>query len=146
MARVTVEDCVTKVPNRFELVLVAAQRARDISSGSTLTIDRDNDKNPVVALREIADSTVEVDVLQGALITGLQKQPEIDEPEEDRELTLAEQTWPRGAGERAIDDEIADDMILGEDDGEAETDVQEPADDELADETVIPATGFEDEV
>ncbi len=149
MARVTVEDCVTKVPNRFELVLVAAQRARDISSGSTLTIDRDNDKNPVVALREIADSTVEVDVLQNALVTGLQKQPEIDEPEEDRELILAEQTWPRGAGEQAIDEEVADDMILGEEEGEAdaEAEAQEPGDDELLDESAaIPPGGFQDEV
>ncbi len=83
MARVTVEDCVLKVPNRFELVMKAAQRARDISSGAPLTIDRDNDKNPVVALREIADETVSLDVLGNALIQGLQKQSEQDEPEED---------------------------------------------------------------
>ena len=84
MARVTVEDCVMKVPNRFELVLVAAQRARDIASGTPISVDRDNDKNPVVALREIADATIEVDGLKNALVTGLQKQPEVDEPEEDR--------------------------------------------------------------
>lgn len=83
MARVTVEDCVLKVPNRFELVLVAAQRARDISSGSRLTVERDNDKNPVVALREIAEDTVPLDALQNALIQGLQKHVEVDEPEED---------------------------------------------------------------
>ena len=83
MARVTVEDCVLKVPNRFELVMKAAQRARDISSGAPLTIDRDNDKNPVVALREIADDTVSLDMLGNALIQGLQKQSEQDEPEED---------------------------------------------------------------
>ena len=83
MARVTVEDCVLKVPNRFELVMKAAQRARDISSGASLTIDRDNDKNPVVALREIADETVSLDMLGNALIQGLQKQSEQDEPEED---------------------------------------------------------------
>lgn len=83
MARVTVEDCVLKVPNRFELVLVAGQRARDISAGAKLTLDRDNDKNPVVALREIADDTVPLDGLQNALITGLQKHVEVDEPEED---------------------------------------------------------------
>ena len=75
MARVTVEDCVLKVPNRFELVLMAGQRARDISSGAKLTVERDNDKNPVVALREIADETVPLD--------GLQKHVEVDEPEED---------------------------------------------------------------
>ena len=83
MARVTVEDCVLKVPNRFELVMKAAQRARDISSGAPLTVDRDNDKNPVVALREIAEDTVSLDALGNALIQGLQKQSEQDEPEED---------------------------------------------------------------
>lgn len=83
MARVTVEDCVLKVPNRFELVLMAAQRARDISSGGRLTVERDNDKNPVVALREIADETIELDHLSNALVTSLQKHVEVDEPEED---------------------------------------------------------------
>lgn len=83
MARVTVEDCVLKVPNRFELVLVAAQRARDISSGGKLTVERDNDKNPVVALREIADDTVPLDGLRNSLVSGLQKHVEVDEPEED---------------------------------------------------------------
>lgn len=83
MARVTVEDCVLRVPNRFELVMMAAQRARDISSGAQLTVDRDNDKNPVVALREIAEETVSLDALSNELIQGLQKQSEQDEPEED---------------------------------------------------------------
>lgn len=83
MARVTVEDCVVKVPNRFELVLIASQRARDISSGSKLTVERDNDKNPVVALREIADDTVPLDNLRNSLVSGLQKHVEVDEPEED---------------------------------------------------------------
>ncbi len=83
MARVTVEDCVLRVPNRFELVMVAAQRARDISAGGPLTVDRDNDKNPVVALREIADETVPLDGLRAALVQGLQKHVEVDEPEEE---------------------------------------------------------------
>lgn len=83
MARVTVEDCVLKVPNRFELVMMASQRARDISSGASLTVDRDNDKNPVVALREIADETVSLDTLNNSLIQARQKQSEQDEPEED---------------------------------------------------------------
>ncbi|MEM7170613.1 MAG: DNA-directed RNA polymerase subunit omega [Pseudomonadota bacterium] len=83
MARVTVEDCVIKIPNRFDLVMKAAQRARDISAGAALTIDRDDDKNPVVALREIADETVNLDELQDSLITGMQKHVESDEPEED---------------------------------------------------------------
>jgi DNA-directed RNA polymerase subunit omega len=83
MARVTVEDCVVKIPNRFELVMIAAQRARDISSGAPLTVDRDRDKNPVVALREIADETVDLEMLREGLIKGLQKHVEADEPEED---------------------------------------------------------------
>jgi DNA-directed RNA polymerase subunit omega len=88
MARVTVEDCVVKVPNRFELVLLAAQRAREISSGAPLSIDRDDDKNPVVALREIADETVALDHLKSSVVRGMQKHVEIDEPEESHELEL----------------------------------------------------------
>jgi len=83
MARVTVEDCVLKVPNRFELVMLAAQRARDISSGAALSIERDNDKNPVVALREIADTTIDMDALQNAVVQGLRKHVESDEPVEE---------------------------------------------------------------
>ncbi len=83
MARVTVEDCITKVPNRFDLVLVAAKRARDIAAGLPLTVERDNDKNPVVALREIAEGTVDPDDLKEALVKSLRKYVEIDEPEED---------------------------------------------------------------
>lgn len=97
MARVTVEDCVLKVPNRFELVMSAAQRAREVSAGAQLTVDRDRDKNPVVALREIAEATVSVANLQASLISSLQKQVEIDEPEEEEltELDLsAELTMP----------------------------------------------------
>jgi len=83
MARVTVEDCVLRVPNRFELVLNAAERARQIAAGSALTLERDNDKNPVVALREIADETVVVEDLEGALVKNLQKHGVVDEPEYD---------------------------------------------------------------
>ncbi len=88
MARVTVEDCVLKVPNRFELVLLAAQRARQITSGAPLTLDRDDDKNPVVALREIADETVGLVSLRDAVVRGMQKQVEMDEPEETQELEV----------------------------------------------------------
>ena len=73
MARVTVEDCVERIPNRFELVMLAAKRSREIASGSSLTVERDNDKNPVVALREIADETVPLDDLREELVRGLQK-------------------------------------------------------------------------
>ncbi|MBO6562613.1 MAG: DNA-directed RNA polymerase subunit omega [Nisaea sp.] len=83
MARVTVEDCILEIPNRFDLVMVAGQRARDISAGSQLTVDRDNDKNPVVALREIADRTVDIEALQEALVKGLQRIVEDDGPEEE---------------------------------------------------------------
>src|SRR3546814_15388309 len=86
MARVTVEDCVEKIPNRFEMVMLAAQRSRDISAGAQLSVDRDNDKNPVVALREIADETVVPDELRNALVRGLQKHVEVDEPEEDESM------------------------------------------------------------
>jgi len=81
MARVTVEDCIDKVENRFELVLLASHRARMVSAGSAITIDRDNDKNPVVALREIADRTISPGDLKEDLIHSLQKYVEVDEPE-----------------------------------------------------------------
>lgn len=83
MARVTVEDCVDKVPNRFDLVMLAAHRAREISSGSAPTVDRDNDKNPVVSLREIAEETQQADALRERMIESYQTQIEVDEPEED---------------------------------------------------------------
>jgi DNA-directed RNA polymerase subunit omega len=83
MARITVEDCVTRIPNRFELVMLAAQRARDMSAGAPLTVERDNDKNPVVALREIADDTVDLDHLRYELIHGLRRHVEIEEQPED---------------------------------------------------------------
>ncbi|MCU0832157.1 MAG: DNA-directed RNA polymerase subunit omega [Rhizobiaceae bacterium] len=83
MARVTVEDCIDKVENRFELVLLAGHRARQISQGAALTIDRDRDKNPVVALREIADETISPEDLKEDLIHSMQKHVEVDEPEAD---------------------------------------------------------------
>ena len=83
MARVTVEDCIDKVDNRFELVLLASHRARQISQGASITVDRDNDKNPVVALREIADETLSPEDLKEDLIHSLQKHVEVDEPEPD---------------------------------------------------------------
>ena len=88
MARVTVEDCIERVSNRFELVMLAAKRSREISSGAVLTVDRDNDKNPVCALREIADETISLEYLREEMVQGLQKHNEIDEPEEDDEIEL----------------------------------------------------------
>ncbi|WP_368418206.1 DNA-directed RNA polymerase subunit omega [Rhodovarius sp.] len=87
MARVTVEDCILQVPNRFDLVLYAAQRARNISRGETLTLDRDNDKNPVVALREIAEQTVGLPNLEADLVKSLSRAPE-PEPVEDEVMDL----------------------------------------------------------
>lgn len=83
MARVTVEDCVDKVPNRFELVMLASHRAREIAAGSPITVERDNDKNPVVSLREIAEETQNADDLRERMIESHQTQIEVDEPEED---------------------------------------------------------------
>ncbi|MRX49587.1 DNA-directed RNA polymerase subunit omega [Paracoccus sp. S-4012] len=83
MARVTVEDCVDKVPNRFDLVMIAAHRAREIAAGAPLTVDRDDDKNAVVALREIAEETQPVDDLRERMIVATQTQVEVDEPEDD---------------------------------------------------------------
>ena len=83
MARVTVEDCVDKVPNRFDLVMLAAHRARSVADGAPITIDRNNDKNPVVALREIAEESLSVDDLREQSIESYQRHIEVDEPEED---------------------------------------------------------------
>ena len=88
MARVTVEDCVERIPNRFELVMLAAKRSREVSSGSGLTVERDNDKNPVCALREIAEETVPLDELREERVRGQQKHIEVDEPEEDDEIEM----------------------------------------------------------
>ena len=92
MARVTVEDCIDKVDNRFELVLLASHRARLISQGAPITIDRDNDKNPVVALREIADETLAPEDLKEDLIHSLQKHVEVDEPEPDASTLIASES------------------------------------------------------
>jgi DNA-directed RNA polymerase subunit omega len=134
MARVTVEDCVLQIPNRFELVMLAAQRSRDISAGAPLSVERDNDKNPVVALREIADTTLDLDVLQNALIKGLQKVAEADEPEEEIVDFLAtEQDLARDAA--AAEDVGEGALSLAEDDEDEEELIEEPGDQDLIDET-----------
>ena len=127
IARVTVEDCVLKIPNRFELVMMAAQRARDVATGASLSIDRDNDKNPVVALREIADETIGLDELRNALIKGHQKVVEADEPEDDIvELMAGEQAWAQqmnmGEDGEGEGDELGADLDA-EGDGDDEEDV-----------------------
>jgi DNA-directed RNA polymerase subunit omega len=108
MARVTVEDCVDKVPNRFDLVMLAAHRAREISAGAPLTVGRDNDKNPVVALREIAEETIPVEDLREHAIEGYQRQIEVDEPEEDRMSLLM--TAPV-APDRPVEDVSEEQML-----------------------------------
>ena len=119
MARVTVEDCIEKLPNRFELVMVAAQRARKIGSGAALTLDRDNDKNPVVALREIAETTVDVEELKEEIIRGKQRIIAMDDDGEDVVDSMeGEEEWKamaRGAGPISMDsdDEDEDDAEPG---------------------------------
>jgi DNA-directed RNA polymerase subunit omega len=135
MARVTVEDCVLKVPNRFELVMMAAQRARDITAGAPLSLERDNDKNPVVALREIADETVLLETLRGSLIKGHQRVHEQDEPEDEIvELMAGEAAWTvqPAAGTAEDDAEL-----------EEEGDEEEAEEPEVAEDDVAPVPGDE---
>ena len=124
MARVTVEDCVLKVPNRFKLVMLAAQRARDLSVGAPLTVERDNDRNPVVALREIAEETVPIDDLEEGVVKGLQKHADNDEPGEETEVLAIEEELAsaatenlalEGSGERFEDADELDDEEEDED-------------------------------
>lgn len=110
MARVTVEDCINKIPNRYDLVLVAAQRAKDIESGSRICVDRDNDKNSVVALREIAENRVSIEDLQKSLVMGLQKYIEVEEPEDEEvEIMSAEKELSD------LDEQFSSDMLSDED-------------------------------
>ncbi len=104
MARVTVEDCIDKVPNRFELVLLAAHRARLISQGAPITVDRDNDKNPVVALREIADEAIVPEDLREEYIHSMQKHVEVDEPEAT-EVPLIQQSGDMSIVNDAVDED-----------------------------------------
>ena len=128
MARVTVEDCIEKIPNRFDLVMVAARRSRDVSSGAEINIERDNDKNPVVALREIAEEMIPVDEISESLIHSLQLHVEIDEPEEDSDdieignVDLIDDLSGRSDQRQEQDDQrrrLADDMGMQIRDGEA---------------------------
>ena len=127
MARVTVEDCVLLVPNRFELVMMSAHRAREISSGAALQVDRDRDKNPVVALREIADQKMDLTVLKEALVKGYQRRLESENNEEElKELMAEEQKWASAAAamrdgmQMAEEEEAARMEEEGEDEDEGE--------------------------
>ncbi len=108
MARVTVEDCVDKVPNRFDLVMLAAHRAREISGGASITVDRDNDKNPVVSLREIADETQSAEDLRERMIESNQTQIEVDEPEEDAMALL----MGAEAADKPAEDDMSEENLL----------------------------------
>ncbi|MGH1369640.1 MAG: DNA-directed RNA polymerase subunit omega [Maritimibacter sp.] len=108
MARVTVEDCVDKVPNRFDLVMLAAHRAREIAAGAPITVDRDNDKNPVVSLREIADETQTADDLRERMIESNQTQIEVDEPEDDQMALLMGAETP----DKPEEDDMNDEKLL----------------------------------
>lgn len=118
MARVTVEDCIEIVPNRFDLVMLAARRAREIAAGSSITVPRDNDKNPVVALREIADQTISVGDLKENIIKGMQRISHMDDREEDLDEELDQDyAPPHEAGsvdldsdDEDLDDEVEDDL------------------------------------
>lgn len=112
MARVTVEDCIDKVENRFELVLLASHRARMISSGSPLTLMRDNDKNPVVALREIAETTVSTGDLKEDLIHSLQKYVEVDEPEQEAVAGLIAAPGDDREEEEVVFDRMSEEELL----------------------------------
>lgn len=105
MARVTVEDCVDKIPNRFEVVMLAAHRARLISTGAEMLVERDNDRNPVVALREIAETALKPEDLREEAISALQKHVEVDEPEDDNMAALM------GEGDAAEDDLSEEELI-----------------------------------
>jgi DNA-directed RNA polymerase subunit omega len=110
MARVTVEDCIDKVENRFDLVLLASHRARTISSGTQITVERDNDKNPVVALREIADNAISPEDLKEELVHSLQKYVEVDEPEPESVPLIG----APGTGADADDTEVVADRMTEE--------------------------------
>lgn len=137
MARVTVEDCIDKIPNRYELLMVATQRAKDISAGAPIMVSRDNDKNPVVALREIAEEKVNIEDLQKSLVMGLQKYVEVEEPEEEEMEILAAEKELSGLDEQfsglMLENDMADNMQIhdGEDadiDLDADLDAEGDAD------------------
>jgi DNA-directed RNA polymerase subunit omega len=114
MARVTVEDCIDKIENRFDLVLMASHRARVLSSGAQITVPRDNDKNPVVALREIAEQRLTPDDLKEDLIHSLQKNVEVDEPEAETAPPLVSADLPPGeAGDAQFDRMTEEDLLRG---------------------------------
>lgn len=128
MARVTTEDCVDKIPNRFELVMLAAQRARKIGSGAPLTVDRDNDKNPVVALREIAQETIENENLKEDLTRSHQRVANFEDDDADIDLMDGEQEWSAMAeAQKSAGGMYADEEIVEDDDAAGEPSLEDLA-------------------
>ena len=150
MARVTVEDCIDKIPNRYDLVLIAAQRARDIAAGAHLCVDRDNDKNSVVALREIAENRVSIEDLQRSLVMGLQKYVETEEPQEEeveivsaeRELADLTETF---SSDMISDEDLSNAMQIHGSDEDEELDLDADAEFDLGDDTDLGDDDFGDE-
>lgn len=148
MARVTVEDCIDKIPNRYELVMVSTQRAKDISSGSPIAVARDNDKNPVIALREIAEEKINIEDLQKSLVMGLQKYVEVEEPEEEEMEIIAAEKELSELDEQfsglLLDNEMADNMQVHGSDDDLDFDVVpdgEGGEEDLSDDDDL---GFDD--
>ncbi len=154
MARVTVEDCVEKIPNRYELLLVAAQRAKDIASGAPIKVERDNDKNSVVALREIAEGVADIEELQKSLVMGLQKYVEVEEPEEEELEILAAEKELSGLdnqfdGDMILDATLADNMQIEDSNGDTidvDTDDLSLDDGDLDDELLDGKDDFADDM
>lgn len=137
MARVTVEDCIDKIPNRYDLVMISTQRAKDISSGAPIAVERDNDKNPVVALREIAEEKVNIEELQKSLVMGLQKYVEVEEPEEEEMEIMAAEKELSELDEQfsglLLDNEVSDNMQVHSSDDDIDFDAAMEGDVEDAD-------------
>ncbi|MDO4184613.1 MAG: DNA-directed RNA polymerase subunit omega [Rhodospirillales bacterium] len=137
MARVTVEDCIDKIPNRYDLVMISTQRAKDISSGAPIMVERDNDKNPVVALREIAEEKVNIEELQKSLVMGLQKYVEVEEPEEEEMEIMAAEKELSELDEQfsglLLDNEVSDNMQVHSGDDDIDFDAAMEGDAEDAD-------------
>ena len=154
MARVTVEDCIDKIPNRYELLLVAAQRAKDIAAGAPIKVERDNDKNSVIALREIAEGYADIEDLQKSLVIGLQKYVEVEETEEEELEILAAEKELSGLdnqfdGDMILDTALADSMQIEDSNGETidiETDDLSLDDADLDDDLLDSKEDFSDEL
>ena len=151
MARVTVEDCIVKIPNRFDLVMMSGQRAREISAGSPLTLDRDNDKNPVVALREVAAESIDLNGLKEGLVRGLQRHSSLEEEEAEdvielmageQELANVDRSVPGDESEAA---EGADDAVARYADAD-EVSEDDPADMPMGDGDDVDETALADDV